>query len=157
MGGLPDGNYLRIKYLTAQCNDVLIEGKERPIKRPQDTDRQKSCYSGKRKTHNVKNDLLCVAGYGLFRPYSEKCGCKNAGKEIQRQGFIRCSKGRKQKISSFRILVEHTIGGVKKCHIVKERFRCLKFGFDEFSHAYRLWSAEFQNINISGLYQYLWF
>jgi len=30
-----------------------------------------------------------------------------------------------------RILVEHAIGGVKKCRIVKERFRCRKFGFDD--------------------------
>ena len=34
-------------------------------------------------------------------------------------------------ISSFRILVEHAIGGVKRCRIVKERFRCRKFGFDD--------------------------
>ncbi|MFZ6038305.1 MAG: transposase family protein [Bacteroidota bacterium] len=35
------------------------------------------------------------------------------------------------KISSFRIPVEHAIGGIKKCRIVKERFRCRKFGFDD--------------------------
>ena len=35
------------------------------------------------------------------------------------------------KISSFRILVEHAIGGVKRCRIVKERFRCTKFAFDD--------------------------
>jgi hypothetical protein len=40
-------------------------------------------------------------------------------------------KKKKQEISSFRILVEHAIGGVKKCRIVKERFRCRKFGFDD--------------------------
>ena len=36
-----------------------------------------------------------------------------------------------RKISSFRILMEHAIGGVKKCSIVKDRFRCCKFGFDD--------------------------
>ena len=40
-------------------------------------------------------------------------------------------KEENKKISSFRILVEHAIGGVKKCRIVKERFRCRKFGFDD--------------------------
>ena len=40
-------------------------------------------------------------------------------------------KKENKKISSFRILVEHAIGGVKKCRIVKERFRCRKFGFDD--------------------------
>lgn len=34
-------------------------------------------------------------------------------------------------ISSFRVLVEHAIGGVKRCRIVKDRFRCHKFGFDD--------------------------
>ncbi len=40
-------------------------------------------------------------------------------------------KEENRKISSFRILVEHAIGGVKKCRIVKERFRCRKLGFDD--------------------------
>ncbi|GHT29871.1 hypothetical protein AGMMS49574_07860 [Bacteroidia bacterium] len=40
-------------------------------------------------------------------------------------------KEENKKISCFRILVEHAIGGVKKCRIVKERFRCRKFGFDD--------------------------
>jgi hypothetical protein len=34
-------------------------------------------------------------------------------------------------ISSFRILVEHAIGGVKKCRIVKDRIRCYMFGFED--------------------------
>lgn len=40
-------------------------------------------------------------------------------------------KKENREISSFRILVEHAIGGVKKCRIVKERLRCRKFGFDD--------------------------
>lgn len=40
-------------------------------------------------------------------------------------------KEENRKISSFRILVEHAIGGVKRCRIVKDRFRCRKFGFDD--------------------------
>ena len=31
----------------------------------------------------------------------------------------------------FRILVEHAIGGVKRCRIVKERLRCTKLGFED--------------------------
>ena len=34
-------------------------------------------------------------------------------------------------ISGVRIKVEHAIGGMKKCRIVKERFRCHKFGFED--------------------------
>ncbi len=40
-------------------------------------------------------------------------------------------KEKNREILSSRILVEHTIGGVKKCRIVKDRFRCRKFGFDD--------------------------
>ena len=40
-------------------------------------------------------------------------------------------KEENRKISGFRILVEHAIGGVKKCRIVKDRFRYRKFGFDD--------------------------
>ena len=45
---LPDRNHLRIKYLLDQYENVLLDGVERPIDRPQDSDRQKSCYSGKK-------------------------------------------------------------------------------------------------------------
>jgi len=40
-------------------------------------------------------------------------------------------KQENREISSFRIIIEHAIGGVKRCRIVKERFRCYKFGFDD--------------------------
>ena len=40
-------------------------------------------------------------------------------------------KRENREISSFRIIVEHAIGGAKRCRIVKERFRRYKFGFDD--------------------------
>lgn len=51
---------------------------------------------------------------------------KPKGKELTKE-----QKAENQKISSFRILIEHAIGGVKRCRIVKERFRCTKFTFDD--------------------------
>ena len=48
LGELPDRNHLRVAQLLAQCNDVLLDGTERPIERPQDSDRQEGCYSGKK-------------------------------------------------------------------------------------------------------------
>ena len=48
LGELPDRNHLRVQYLLDKCKDVLLDGTERPIERPQDEDRQKSCYSGKK-------------------------------------------------------------------------------------------------------------
>ena len=51
---------------------------------------------------------------------------KPKGKELTPE-----QKQENREISSFRIIVEHAIGGVKRCRIVKERFRCYKFGFDD--------------------------
>jgi hypothetical protein len=48
LGKLPERNHLRVQYLTEQCENVLLDGTERPIERPTDHDRQKSCYSGKK-------------------------------------------------------------------------------------------------------------
>jgi hypothetical protein len=51
---------------------------------------------------------------------------KPKGKELTQE-----QKQENKEISSFRILVEHAIGGVKRYRIVKERFRCTKFGFED--------------------------
>ena len=51
---------------------------------------------------------------------------KPKGKELTPE-----QKQENREISSFRIIVEHAIGGVKRCRIVKERFRCYKSGFDD--------------------------
>ena len=48
LGELPDRNSLRMEHVLAVCKDVLLDGTERPIQRPIDVDRQKSCYSGKK-------------------------------------------------------------------------------------------------------------
>lgn len=34
-------------------------------------------------------------------------------------------------ISSYRVVVEHVISGIKRCHIVKDVFRNTKEGFDD--------------------------
>jgi hypothetical protein len=38
--------------------DFSIDGTERPIQRPKNKDKQKSHYSGKKKRHTVKNNLI---------------------------------------------------------------------------------------------------
>lgn len=50
LGELPDRNSLRMQRVLQGCKDVLLDGTERPIQRPVDSDRQKSCYSGKKNT-----------------------------------------------------------------------------------------------------------
>jgi hypothetical protein len=51
---------------------------------------------------------------------------KPKGKDLSEK-----QKQQNSKISSFRIAVEHATGGVKRCRILKERFRCHKYGFDD--------------------------
>ena len=51
---------------------------------------------------------------------------KPKGKDLTQE-----QKDLNRSISSFRVLVEHAIGGAKRCRIVKDRFRCHKFGFDD--------------------------
>lgn len=166
MGELPDRNHLWVKHLVGQCRDVLLDRTERPVERPQDGDRQKSRYSGK-KTHSVKNDLLCrpdrrilwlsktCDGHvhdkkikdeqplalpngitlwqdtGFVGHVPENITVKMPAKKPKGKELTDAQKQENRKISSFRILVEHAICGVKKCRIVKDRLRCRKFGFDD--------------------------
>jgi hypothetical protein len=61
----------------------------------------------------------------------ENVNVKMSAKKPKGKELTDVQKEGNRKISSFRILVEHAIGGVKKCRIVKDRFRCRKFGFDD--------------------------
>ncbi|MDR3327458.1 MAG: DDE transposase family protein, partial [Prevotellaceae bacterium] len=45
---LPERNAYRAQHILRQYDNVLLDGTERPIQRQQDSDRQKSCYSGKK-------------------------------------------------------------------------------------------------------------
>jgi hypothetical protein len=49
---LPERNQYKLKYLTRNSHNLLLDGVERSILRPKASDQQKECYSGK-KTHNV--------------------------------------------------------------------------------------------------------
>lgn len=46
---LPERNNQKLELLLKDCSDVLLDGIERNIQRPQDSDQQKDCYSGKKK------------------------------------------------------------------------------------------------------------
>lgn len=47
LGELPDRNSKRLIHILKGCEDVLLDGTERPIQRSVDEDRQSACYSGK--------------------------------------------------------------------------------------------------------------
>jgi len=48
LGELPERNEHRVIHVLKSCDDLLIDGVERPIQRPQASDLQKACYSGKK-------------------------------------------------------------------------------------------------------------
>lgn len=48
LGELPNCNSKRLIHILKGCEDVLLDGTERPIQRPVDEDRQSACYSGKK-------------------------------------------------------------------------------------------------------------
>ena len=48
LGELPERNHLRMPGILENYRDVLLDGTERPVQRPQDSDIQKSRYSGKK-------------------------------------------------------------------------------------------------------------
>jgi len=48
LGELPERNSARMHYVLQKCQDILLDGTERPIQRPQAEERQTSCYSGKK-------------------------------------------------------------------------------------------------------------
>ena len=51
---LPERNEYRIKHVIESSEDVLLDGVERPIQRPQASDLQKACYSGKKNSYYEK-------------------------------------------------------------------------------------------------------
>jgi len=61
-----------IEALLKTCPDLefLIDGTERPIRRPKDPHRQKSNYSGKMKKHTVKNNVITEKRSGKIKGLS---------------------------------------------------------------------------------------
>lgn len=145
----------------------LHDGTERPIQRPKDDEKQKEFYSGKKKGHMVKNNVLsnhnCKVIY-LTDTVEGKKHDKKLADESQYQlpegsvlfqdtGFQGFSlenvliiqpkkkpkgkelteeeKEKNRAISSIRIRIEHVISGVKRCRIVKDKFRNYKKGFKD--------------------------
>ncbi len=145
----------------------LHDGTERPIQRPKEEEKQKEFYSGKKKGHTVKNNVLadqdCKVIYLTDTVSGKKHDKKLADEShyqlpegsvlLQDTGFqgfsleeVRIIQPKKKakgkelteeekennrEISSLRIRIEHVISGVKRCRIVKDKFRNYKKGFKD--------------------------
>jgi hypothetical protein len=72
-----------------------------------------------------------VARYRILGHNPENVMIKMPTKKPKGRQLTDEQKSENREISSFRIIVEHAIRGVKRCRIVKERFRCHNFGFDD--------------------------
>ena len=169
-GALPAREPSDIHDLLKSCPVLafLIDGTERPIRRPKDSEARRKDYSGKKKRHAKKNIVITekqtgkVVGLGPTEPGSkhDKACVDEQGytfppgstlfQDTGFQGFApegatvqqptkkprgkELSAEQKQanrQISSQRVAVEHSIGGIKIFHIVSLVFRNFKDGFSD--------------------------
>ena len=70
---LPERDPQNLEQVLAMCVsvDFMIDGTERPIQRPKDAEQQKEYYSGKKKSHTVKNNLIPDVDERLVRYLSD--------------------------------------------------------------------------------------
>lgn len=146
-----------------KINELVHDGTEREVPRPQDETAQKEQYSGKKKKHTVKNDFIATM-FGTVLFVSQTCAGRVHDKRMAEQysippGFapwqdtgyqgyapedvliiqpMKKPRGKElseeQKhenasISSYRVRIEHFIGGVKRYRIVKDECRAYKNNF----------------------------
>jgi hypothetical protein len=167
---LPGRTAEDIKELMEACPELafIIDGTERPIRRPQDSESRRNDYSGKKKRHTKKNIILTekatgeVLGLGPTQPGSkhdkacvdeENYTFPEGSTVFQDTGFqgyapegatiqqpTKKPRGKElspeQKavnriISSERVSIEHTIGGIKIFQIASTVFRNIKDGFSD--------------------------
>ena len=167
---LPARGAADLEQVLTRCPglEFIIDGVERPIQRPKDPQRQRECYSGKKKHHTVKNIVVSdkrtkkVKGLGRtqvgkkhdkaatdeeeyrfpqgsqlwkdtgFQGYEPEQTTTHQPKKKPRGGELTPSeKAQNQAISSVRIRVEHSIGGVKVYHITHDVYRNHRQNFDD--------------------------
>ena len=167
---LPARKTRDIRQVLAACPGLafIIDGTERPIRRPKDKEKQRTHYSGKKKRHTVKNNVITDKRTRKIKALSPTCTGKTHDKKLADEHAVIFPPGSKlwkdtgfqgyepdhvqtfqpQKkpkggaltpsekasntvISSQRIGVEHSLGGVKVYHIVRDVFRNIRVGFDD--------------------------
>ena len=167
---LPARKASQIEQILAACPglEFIIDGTERPIRRPKDPDQQRRYYSGKKKRHTVKNNVISDKRTRKIKVLSPTCEGKKHDKKLADEQDLAYPSGsklwkdtgfqgyepdnvqtfqpkkkakggeltpqekeRNAAISSERIAVEHSIGGVKVYRIVHDVFRNMRQGFDD--------------------------
>ena len=80
---LPERRASNVEAILSSCPSLefMIDGTERPINRPKDKEKQKSHYSGKKKAHTVKNNVITERG-GKVLYLSGTCEGKRHDKKL---------------------------------------------------------------------------
>lgn len=73
-----------IKAMLESCPGLafIIDGTERPIRRPKDTEHQKANYSGKKKRHTRKNNVITAKATGKIKGLSPTVEGKRHDKKL---------------------------------------------------------------------------
>lgn len=167
---LPARKTRDIQQILESCPglEFIMDGTERPIRRPKDKERRKKYYSGKKKLHTLKNNVVSDKRTRKVKVLSKTCEGKKHDKKLADEQALCFPKGSKvwkdtgfqgyepedvityqpkkkpkgkeltseekeqnRLISSERIGVEHSIGGVKVFAIVREIYRNMTIGFED--------------------------
>lgn len=167
---LPAREAADLEQVLLECPSLefIIDGTERPIQRPKDPRRQREHYSGKKKRHTVKNNVIThkptkkIKGLSATEPgrkhdkkladeadhrfppgsqlwkdtgyqgYEPEGTMTHQPKKKPKGGALtEPEKERNRTISQERIGVEHSIGGAKVFHIVRDIYRNHKQGFED--------------------------
>ena len=87
---LPARQTKDIEQVLAACPglEFMIDGAERPIRRPKDQERQRQHYSGKKKRHTVKNNVVTDKRSGKIKVLSRTVEGKKHDKKLAAEQAI---------------------------------------------------------------------
>lgn len=88
---LPARRAKDIETVLAACPELefMIDGTERPLRRPKDPDQQKHKYSGKKKRHTVKNNIITEKKTGKIKGLSPTVSGKTHDKKLADEQDLR--------------------------------------------------------------------
>ncbi|MDM8524791.1 transposase family protein [Desulfococcaceae bacterium HSG8] len=84
MGHLPERDPEKLAETLAEDGEsnLITDGADRKIQRPKDNEKQKEYYSGKKKTHTVKNNVVAGAEDRKVKYLSGTCEGKKSDKKL---------------------------------------------------------------------------
>lgn len=88
---LPERQPSKLHEVLKQCSELkfIIDGAERRVRRPQDKERQKAHYSGKKKAHTRKNVLITSRRRVVYMTQTQpgRCHDRKVAAEIEKRCF----------------------------------------------------------------------